>query len=272
MSLDALAKKILGVTLDKSLRIRCSNWEDDKLSTQQIEYAMNDALVASHIFLRLMKEKQSTDLDDPSPGVCHAYEDEDTSQSSSITSKCQPDNNGTDVTLKQSGENLDFCLTGQVAAACYYGHHDICPSSQMCEKPFQDLASGAEYCETTVDLSKFESGDMGGYLLRDEVIQLMSHPSSTQRAVSLCQGVIDVTFQGGKKKVHLDGKDSNPKSPENSHKAYKNVPMRESALCTNCILTAPDGSKLTSTSRKRADWYIGKKLGKICLHSVFLQS
>ena len=267
-----MAQELLGVTLDKSRRIQCSNWEDRKLSPEQIEYATNDALVANHIFLKLIKEKKSTDLDDPSPGVCYAYEDEDTSQSSSITSKCQPDNNGTDVTLKQSGENLDVCLTGQVAAACYYGHHDICPSSQMCEKPSQDLASGAEYFQTTVDLRKFESaGDMKGYLLREEVIQLMSLPSSAQRAVSLCQDVIDVTFQGKKKKVHLDGKDSNPKSPENSHKAYKNVPMRESALCTNCILTAPDGSKLTSTSRKRADWYIRKKLGKICLHSVFLQ-
>ena len=70
MSLDALAKKILGITLDKSWKIRCSNWEDEKLSTQQIEYAMNDALVASHIFLRLEKEKakQSIDVDDFSPG------------------------------------------------------------------------------------------------------------------------------------------------------------------------------------------------------------
>lgn len=113
---------------------------------------------------------------------------------------------------------------------------------------------------------------MKGYLLREEVIQLMSLPSSTQRADSLCQGVIDVTFQGGKKKVHLDGKDSNPNSPEKSHKSYKNVPITGSALCTNCILTAPDGSKLTTTSLKRAKWYIAKELGKICLHGVFSQS
>lgn len=57
MSLDALAKRVLGVTMDKSWRIRCSNWEAQQFNTCQIEYAMNDALVASHIFLRLVKSK-----------------------------------------------------------------------------------------------------------------------------------------------------------------------------------------------------------------------
>lgn len=57
MSLDALAKRILGVTMDKSWRIRCSNWEAEQFDRRQIEYAMNDALVASHIFLRLAKAK-----------------------------------------------------------------------------------------------------------------------------------------------------------------------------------------------------------------------
>ena len=70
MSLDALAKRVLGVTLNKSPKIRCSNWEEEKLSDQQVEYAMNDALVASHIFLTLVKgkSKQRLHVDDFSLG------------------------------------------------------------------------------------------------------------------------------------------------------------------------------------------------------------
>ncbi|XP_067051206.1 exonuclease 3'-5' domain-containing protein 2-like [Acropora muricata] len=48
--LNSLAEKILGVKMDKSWRISSSDWEADKFTTRQIEYAMNDALVASHIF------------------------------------------------------------------------------------------------------------------------------------------------------------------------------------------------------------------------------
>ena len=66
MSLDALGKRILGVTLKKSQKIGCSNREQEKLSPQQIEYAANDALVAIHMFLMLAKEKvkQSSDVND----------------------------------------------------------------------------------------------------------------------------------------------------------------------------------------------------------------
>ena len=319
MSLDALAKKILGVTLDKSWRIQCSNWEDEKLSTQQIEYAMNDALVASHIFLRLLKQKakRSIDRDNFCSGeenfnfrdVCN--EDEGTNQSSFFTSEYHPDSNETSLNLKQSGENVALCLTGKEAAAFYNECHDsptsefvenkklrqedkyqgkindentkitcesyevkgdcdLCPDSQIiCNICFQDLANGADYYETTVDLSRFESDEMEGYLLRDEVINLISHPYITQRAASLCQGVIDVAFKERKKRVSLSDKGSNSFSPEKSHKPSKNGTIRKSPLYMNCMLTAPDGSTLCTLDRKKADWYIGKGIGKVCLHGVF---
>ena len=57
MGLAALAERVLGVTMEKNRRIRCGNWEADKLEIKQIEYAMNDAMVGSHIFLRLVKSK-----------------------------------------------------------------------------------------------------------------------------------------------------------------------------------------------------------------------
>ena len=64
--LNSLAEKILGVRMDKSRRISSSDWKADKFTTRQIEYSMNDALVASHIFLRLVERKinaLSQDLD-----------------------------------------------------------------------------------------------------------------------------------------------------------------------------------------------------------------
>ena len=322
VSLNALAKKILGVTLDKSRRIQCSNWEDEKLSTQQIEYAMNDALVASHIFLRLVKQeaKQSIDIDNFSPGeknfnlrdVCN--EDEGTNQSSFFTSEYHPDSNETSLNLKDSGENVGLCLTDQEAAAFYNechdspmsefvenkklkqedkyqgtindentkitceryevkGDRDLCPDSQIiCDISFQDLANGGDYYETTVDLSRFESDEMAGYLLRDEAINLISDPYITQRAASLCQDMIDMAFKERKKRVSLNDKGSNPFSPEKTHKPSKNGTIRKSPLYMNCMLTAPDGSTLCTLDRKKADWYIGKGIGKVCLHGVFSQS
>ena len=295
------------------------NWEAEELSTQQIKYAMNDALVASHVLLSLAKENsvQSTDLDDLSHGeknfrnVCN--EDEETrNQSFSITREYHPDKNETGLILKQSGENVELCLSSQEAAACYSEHHDsptsefaenrnlnqegkyqekiddentkitcqrsvvkeecdLFPDSQICGKTFQSLASGADYYETTVDLSKFESDEMAGYLSRDKVIGLISDPYFTQRAGSLCQGVIDMSFKARKRKGLID-KDSNSFGQEKSRKPYKKGTTRKSPLYMNCMLTAPDGSRLCTLDHKKADWYIDRGLGKVCLHVVFSQS
>ena len=296
------------------------NWEAEELSTQQIEFAMNDAWVASHMFLSLMKEStmQSTDLDDLSHGeknfrnVCN--KDEETrNQSFSITREYHPDNNETGLILKQSGENVELCLTSQEATGGYNEHHDsptsefaqnrnlnqegkyqgkiidentkikrsqksgvkgeynLFPDFQICDKPFQRMSSGADYYETTVDLSKFESDEMPGYLSRDEVMNLIPDPYFTQRAGLLCQGVIDMPFEARKRKGLTD-KDSNSFTPEKSCKPYKKGTTRKSPLYMNCMLTAPDGSKLCTLDHKKADWYIDRGLGKVCLHGVFSQS
>ena len=136
MSLDALAKKILGVRMDKSWRIRCSNcsWEAVEFSIPQIEYAMNDALVASHIFLRLVNIKTKhnkgergiydslgfcpvnenhfeTENDWNSQGACNKFEH--TEQSSCVLNNCDVENNKTDFTLNQSGDSPEHCLLDQ---------------------------------------------------------------------------------------------------------------------------------------------------------------
>lgn len=43
--------------MDKSYRVRCSNWEAKQLSSRQISYASNDAVVALQVFLALCVEK-----------------------------------------------------------------------------------------------------------------------------------------------------------------------------------------------------------------------
>lgn len=57
MSLSALSQQILGLTMDKDWKIRCSNWESEVLSERQIHYAANDAVVAVEIFFKLVASK-----------------------------------------------------------------------------------------------------------------------------------------------------------------------------------------------------------------------
>ncbi|XP_026323409.1 exonuclease 3'-5' domain-containing protein 2 isoform X2 [Hyposmocoma kahamanoa] len=54
--LAALSKSLLRVVLDKSWRIRCSNWEADELTHRQINYAAADAHVAIKIFVCLVNQ------------------------------------------------------------------------------------------------------------------------------------------------------------------------------------------------------------------------
>ena len=55
--LSRLADILLGVTLAKSHRIRCSNWESNHMSWQQMEYAIHDAFVAVAIFFEILNSK-----------------------------------------------------------------------------------------------------------------------------------------------------------------------------------------------------------------------
>ena len=288
MSLDALAKRILGVKLNKSCGIQGSNWEEEKLSAQQIEYAMNDALVAIQMFLRLVKENPEQSLDiseDFTPGEeklnfrgVECSKDEGTNQSSSITSQCHPDNNGNGLTLKKLEENGELCLNGQETAACYNEHHDS-PTSQFVEKnnrgqegKYQgkiidekikfthersvvkedcDLCPDSEICDKSFQ-AIVDLGKFEGYLSTDEVINLISQPSFPQRAGSLCQGVIDKPFKTRKRKVDANEKRSNSFGPEKSYKPSKNDTTTKSLPY--------------SLDHKKAD---KKGKGKVCLDFIF---
>jgi len=55
--LGGMAQNLLGIKLDKSWKIRCSDWEAPALSTHQVQYASQDALVAVDIFSKLIQRE-----------------------------------------------------------------------------------------------------------------------------------------------------------------------------------------------------------------------
>ncbi|CAG9782704.1 unnamed protein product [Diatraea saccharalis] len=52
--LASLSQSLLNVTLDKSWRVRCSDWEAEELSARQVNYAAADAHVACKIFIKMI--------------------------------------------------------------------------------------------------------------------------------------------------------------------------------------------------------------------------
>lgn len=55
--LKGMAENLLGIELDKSWRIRCSDWEVPVLSDHQVHYASQDALVGIAIFSKLVEHE-----------------------------------------------------------------------------------------------------------------------------------------------------------------------------------------------------------------------
>ncbi|NWX06001.1 EXD2 protein, partial [Caloenas nicobarica] len=54
LSLKSLAEKVLNCPLDKSPHVRCSNWEAEELTPDQVLYAARDAQVSVALFLHLL--------------------------------------------------------------------------------------------------------------------------------------------------------------------------------------------------------------------------
>lgn len=57
LSLKSLGAELLGVDLNKSKSLRCSNWDAATLSEEQVRYAADDAIVAAKIFSEIKKRK-----------------------------------------------------------------------------------------------------------------------------------------------------------------------------------------------------------------------
>ncbi|XP_062379081.1 exonuclease 3'-5' domain-containing protein 2 isoform X4 [Sardina pilchardus] len=88
LSLKSLASDLLDVTLDKSLDLRCSDWEADQLSPEQVSYAARDAQVSAALFFHLLSSPTGPTKSpaEPSPappegGSSSAY--------SRLASRCQ---------------------------------------------------------------------------------------------------------------------------------------------------------------------------------------
>ncbi|XP_052000962.1 exonuclease 3'-5' domain-containing protein 2-like [Xyrauchen texanus] len=54
LSLKSLAADLLNYTLDKSLELRCSDWEADVLTHEQMKYAARDAQISIALFFQLL--------------------------------------------------------------------------------------------------------------------------------------------------------------------------------------------------------------------------
>ncbi|GFY67997.1 exonuclease 3'-5' domain-containing protein 2 [Trichonephila inaurata madagascariensis] len=57
MSLKSLGVELLGIDLNKSKELRCSDWNAPHLSEEQVEYAAADAIVAAKIFTMIQRRK-----------------------------------------------------------------------------------------------------------------------------------------------------------------------------------------------------------------------
>ncbi|KAL0969483.1 hypothetical protein UPYG_G00227900 [Umbra pygmaea] len=60
LSLKSLAADILNISLDKSLKLRCSDWEADQLTLEQMSYAARDAQVSISLFFHLLNLHSDT--------------------------------------------------------------------------------------------------------------------------------------------------------------------------------------------------------------------
>ena len=316
MSLDALAKRILGVTMDKSWRIRCSNWEAEQFDRRQIEYAMNDALVASHIFLRLAKAKEEKRK--VLRTVCISEDSRSDEKNASghleagliqdqIGTKLPADNSlGNNITERHhptssekpgithsrtTMDSVEFEVTDDREKSIEnrshedknevnFGNNKTSSSpvqgsgSQTCGKVSQnagncnghDFDVEYEVYNIIADISKWESGYDGkeGYLVREQVVDLLQDSFFCQRASSLCKGVTDLGFKDKKGPVMAIEKEDKKEEPGEllDRKPYKRGTIRKSPLYMNCMLAAPDGSRLCTLDRKKADWYIEKGIGR----------
>ncbi|KAJ7988778.1 hypothetical protein DPEC_G00312740 [Dallia pectoralis] len=72
LSLKSLAADLLNVSLDKSLELRCSDWEADQLTLEQMTYAARDAQVSVALFFHLLGLPSETTPTTPGSGCGYA--------------------------------------------------------------------------------------------------------------------------------------------------------------------------------------------------------
>lgn len=188
LSLKSLAQEVLDITLDKSLHLRCSNWEAEELSHAQITYAAQDAHVSMALFFQLLGFSSPPGLD--------------------------------------NGPRESEPSWKQVLAKC----------QGLLDTPFK--------------------GRVGGSRGED--------------------GATETSFQQRRRsKPSNDGltlADQRPKDPRRTQRKPLGVgySARKSPLYDNCFLHAPDGQPLCTCDRKKAQWYIDKRIGEMFSEDPFI--
>ncbi|XP_015253009.1 PREDICTED: exonuclease 3'-5' domain-containing protein 2 isoform X1 [Cyprinodon variegatus] len=99
LSLKSLAADLLNVSLDKSLEVRCSDWEADQLTLEQMTYAARDAQISIALFLHLLGLQ-----DEASPAFSSG------SSYSELVSRCQ---GLVDVPFRGRGDGEDRTHEGE---------------------------------------------------------------------------------------------------------------------------------------------------------------
>ncbi|KAM9354758.1 exonuclease 3'-5' domain-containing protein 2 isoform 2-T2 [Pholidichthys leucotaenia] len=114
--------------------------------------------------------------------------------------------------------------------------------------------------------------------LQPEAGPAFSSGSSYLELASRCQGLVDVPFRGQGDGGHgadvRKKKQTTIKNPECGDQQVSGTPWnrkkkaagasysaRKSPLYDNCFLLAPDGQRLCTCDKKKANWYLSKKLG-----------
>lgn len=162
MSLSALSQQIIGETMDKDWKIRCSDWEAPHLSERQIKYAANDAIVAVRVFFMLAvsklreresrveagKTNQSEDVD--VQGVDVSLEDR--------TSQLSDENCDNQCTAAEGSENIvpsrgDPSKTVATSSNDYSSVENEIPTNDNSDI-LQNIADKSDSTDLTGDISE----------------------------------------------------------------------------------------------------------------------
>ncbi|XP_064316110.1 exonuclease 3'-5' domain-containing protein 2 isoform X1 [Phalacrocorax carbo] len=188
LSLKSLAEKVLNCSLDKSPHVRCSNWEAEELTQDQVLYAARDAQVSVALFLHLL-------------GF---------------------------ASLSATSEGENSIAAWEKALGKCRGLVDV---------PFRGRRSG--------NAGEEKSGE--GH-----------SPQKTRNRRSSMNGQLS-----GSQQV---------RDPRRQKRKPLGVgySARKSPLYDNCFLHAPDGQPLCTCDRKKAQWYLDKRIGELVSTEPFI--
>lgn len=246
MGLKGLASGVLDVDISKSQSVRCGNWEAERYSEEQIEYAATDAVVAVDIFVQIVYAKiaqgsrcssKKTKLENVPAVNTTLSGATNKSQSSLETISFQT----TSVADVEDRSDQHLC-SGDVSTTGFYNQQK---NKKCVSKSLPGKANQYRFCDylRIYDTNKED--------IDEQQLQIF-----WKCARSLCQGIIGApyTFKAEKRGMAKTPK-TNGKIKDSS--AYS---VRKRPLWDNCKLEAPDGTMLCTCDARKAQWYLDKEI------------